>query len=674
MAQLSLPTTHSVVNADTSFNGSILGLFIFRKKHMANVHDSNKSILVVCALVFLMVLTGCSGGLSDTPSDSMAKELVESKNAEAIKAGMLQIESFEKTNGLKRVEAGVEQYVLEYKAVLLYPKGFMPECIDESHYNPTCFITRLNYGIGPSPFKEAGARETVSGKILFEKAERGWRATEYSSSKVTGELAEQSDSRRQRRHAKNDQATTVEQKSTQSDTKQPQTNTDGQTGILTTLDRWLEPLIYRAVSYSKRSDGLWLSDGGNEKQIVKAASPSDLDVFEITDGGQVLYSLGGKSYLLPRADASPRQLDLSMYGATFSLSRDGHWAVVADADKGINLVNMNDGTMLSIPKQPLPDRGKVFLEKSMGMAAMQQQLEDPENNRSDRGFVWSADADHLAFVRCAGVCALAIYDLKTRLVTLLPSADGLYRMTDDYRGQPQIYPVLFYANKLIVSEYGLLREYDLNTGRATTLAQGVFAPAAAPDGKRIAYVNSKQPRSVFIRDVPSGEVNKLTSFVAAKDYGFVGLSWSPDNRYLFYGIYYEDGTDGGWMMDMEAKSHHRIPLNADKLDAKITEVFRPFSAETFTRNIHIPRFDFISASGVRNAVIGFMALVAALLVYVFIRLVRNAAARAPGIKQMVVVASARTQQTTADEYIFCTECGAQCAAHGAFCPKCGARL
>lgn len=642
---------------------------------MANVHDSNKLILAVCALALLTALTGCSGGLSDTPSDSMAKEVVESKNAEAIKAGQLQIESFEKTNGLKRVEAGVEQYVLEYKAVLLYPKGFMPECIDESRFNVTCFQARLNYGLGPSPFKEAGARETVSGKILFEKAERGWRATEYSSSVVTGELTEQSGSRRDRRHAKNtDQAAAAEQKPAQGDATPPQTNTDGQTGFLATLDRWLEPLAYRAVSFSKRGDGLWLNDGGSEKQIVKAASPSDLDVYEITDGGQVLYSLGGKSYLLPQADGSPRQINLELYGAALALSHDGHWAVVSDREKGSHLVDMNDGTLLPLPKQPLPDRSKVFLEKGMDMETVRQQLESPENDRGDSGFVWSADNDRLAFVRCSGVCAIAIYDVKTRLVTLLPSADGMYRLTDDYRGQPQIYPVLFNAHKLIVSEYGLLREHEVDTGSATTLAKNVFAPNAAPDGKTIAYVNSKQPRSVFIRDMPSGEINKLTSFATDKDYEFVGLSWSPDNRYLFYGIYYEDGTDGGWMMDMEAKVHRRVPLDADKLDAKTAEVFRPFSAETFTKNIRIPRFAFTSASGVRNAVIGFIALVAALLVYVFIRLVRNVAVRAPRVKPMAAVANTHAQQATADESIFCTECGAQCAAHAAFCPKCGARF
>jgi len=329
----------------------------------------------------------------------------------------------------------------------------------------------------------------------------------------------------------------------------------------------------------------------------------------------------------------------------------------------------------------LPDRSKIFMEQGMSaevMESQRQQLADPENNRiRDSSFVWSADGDHLAFLRCAGVCALAIYDVKTRLVTLLPSANGMYPLvdidTDSVRSQ--LYPVLFYANKLIVSEYRLLREHELNTGHATTLAPGVFAPSADRDGKKIAYVNSKRQRSVFIRDVSSGEVNKLTSFVAAKDdAGSVGLSWSPDNRTLFYGIYYEDGTDGGWMMDMEAKAHRRIPLDPDKLDAKITEVFRPFSAETFTKNIRIPRFDFISVSGVRNAVIGFMALVVALLVYVFIRLVRNAAARAPGTKRVTLDANANTQQATTEESIFCTECGAQCAAHGAFCPKCGARF
>lgn len=640
---------------------------------MVNVHALNKSILAFGALALFTILAGCSGGLSDIPSDAMAKEVVEGKNAEAIKTGMLQIESFEKTNGLKRVEAGVEQYVLEYKAVFHYPKGFMPECIDESRFNPTCFQVRLGYGIGPSPFKNPGARETVSGKIQFEKAERGWRAIRHTLNRGSEISSEPRSAGQPRRHSKHaGQATEGKQKPIHGDSAQTQTSTDEQTGILKTLDNWLEPLIYRPTVFSKRSDGLWLSDGSNEKQIIKSASPDDLRVFGITNGGQVLYRLGSKHYLISGPDAAPRQINLPIIGVT--LPDEGHLAVL-DTDKGAHLINMDDGSVAPIPNQPLPDRAKAYPESGMDMVTMQQHLADPENNRlSDKYFLWSANNESLAFVRCAGVCAIAKFNVKTRQVALLPTADGKYRIVDDFRGQPQLYPVLFHLDKLITSEYGVLREHHLDTGSTATLAQDVFAPTAAPDGKDIAYINSRQPRSVFIRDVPSGVTSKLTSFAAAKDHGFVGLSWSPDKHYLFYGIYYEDGTDGGWMMDMTTKARRRIPLDADKLEAKTMEVSQPFFADNFTKTMRVPRFGFISATGVRNTVIGLMVIVAALLVYLFVRLMRNVGARASSGKRMTTAIHTDAQQATTNEHVFCTECGARCVARVAFCPKCGTRF
>jgi len=135
---------------------------------MVNIHDSNKSILAVCALALLTVLAGCSGGLSGTPTDSMAKEFIESQNADAFNAGRLKIESF--------VKAGVELYVIGYTAEFFYPNGVMPECVDNRRFIRSCSDARLGSELGSSPFKKVGARETVLGKVLFEKAESGWIA------------------------------------------------------------------------------------------------------------------------------------------------------------------------------------------------------------------------------------------------------------------------------------------------------------------------------------------------------------------------------------------------------------------------------------------------------------------------------------------------------------------
>lgn len=119
-----------------------------------------------------MAMLGCSGGLSDVPPESMAREYMEKLVAtHPTLAGAAKVDSFKKTNGLKQVENGVEQYILEFQMEISYPKGFMPECVDTSHYNSKCFNAQLK-GVQP---KKIGTREADQGKIIFEKAEKGWR-------------------------------------------------------------------------------------------------------------------------------------------------------------------------------------------------------------------------------------------------------------------------------------------------------------------------------------------------------------------------------------------------------------------------------------------------------------------------------------------------------------------
>lgn len=143
---------------------------------MINIHDSNKLILAVCALTLLTVLAGCSGELTGTPTESMAKEFIESQKAKGLNADRLKIESFVKTSEAQGVEAGVELYVIGYQAEFFYPSGVMPECVDIRHHIRSCSDALLGSEFGSSPFKKVGERETVFGKVLFQKTESGWIA------------------------------------------------------------------------------------------------------------------------------------------------------------------------------------------------------------------------------------------------------------------------------------------------------------------------------------------------------------------------------------------------------------------------------------------------------------------------------------------------------------------
>lgn len=128
-------------------------------------------------------LIGCSpGASSDTPSESMAREYLAlwfSKNLQA----EVQVDSFKKTNAIKKQENGVQTYDFEFAAEFSFPKGRMPECVGSkfSYINHTaqeraCYDALRN---GIAPIK-VGQKDTGSGTIHFERAENGWRATQVT--------------------------------------------------------------------------------------------------------------------------------------------------------------------------------------------------------------------------------------------------------------------------------------------------------------------------------------------------------------------------------------------------------------------------------------------------------------------------------------------------------------
>lgn len=128
----------------------------------------SRSRNIIFSAVISVALVSCS----DAPTDSMARQHFEASQGEFLKKGVVIIDSFSKTNGLKHLEGGVESYAYEFKAELSFPKGLMPECVDDSHFDINCFGARNN-GVVP---RKPGAHETKLGKIIFEKAENGWRA------------------------------------------------------------------------------------------------------------------------------------------------------------------------------------------------------------------------------------------------------------------------------------------------------------------------------------------------------------------------------------------------------------------------------------------------------------------------------------------------------------------
>lgn len=129
------------------------------------------TMLYVFIFSFL-TLAGCSLGSGDVPTESAARQFYETNFKELVTPGILKIESFKKTNGIKREELGSQIYELEYQAELSFPNGWLPQCVDNTHYDAGCYMARLQ---GAKP-KKASSKESDTGKVIFEKTENGWRA------------------------------------------------------------------------------------------------------------------------------------------------------------------------------------------------------------------------------------------------------------------------------------------------------------------------------------------------------------------------------------------------------------------------------------------------------------------------------------------------------------------
>lgn len=114
---------------------------------------------------------GCSPGQSDLPTEAAARAYYEGEFKELVAPGTLKIASFMKTNRVKRGDGDETNCELEYEADLEFPKGWLPECVDTTHFNLACQMARTQRA-KPQP---VGAKKHDTGKVYFEKTEMGWR-------------------------------------------------------------------------------------------------------------------------------------------------------------------------------------------------------------------------------------------------------------------------------------------------------------------------------------------------------------------------------------------------------------------------------------------------------------------------------------------------------------------
>ena len=134
------------------------------------------TILTLIAIVPSLV--ACSPGV---PTESDGRQVFENRYGSLVENGTIIISSFEKIDGAKAELLGREIYELEFAAEIGFPKGLIPECTDKAlneapdNTRVSCNNATKLRGLIP---KEVGSQEEMTGKLVFQKTEKGWRGAD----------------------------------------------------------------------------------------------------------------------------------------------------------------------------------------------------------------------------------------------------------------------------------------------------------------------------------------------------------------------------------------------------------------------------------------------------------------------------------------------------------------
>ncbi len=125
------------------------------------------SISRVLGVLGLALLGACTHG---TPSEGDGKKVFENLLEHGRGA---KVASFKKVNGQQVEQFGVKAYSLDFEAMVEYPKGFHPECINAHGMQG---LACMRYLSGPDDrFLKEGAKQKIAGSINFMQTEKGWK-------------------------------------------------------------------------------------------------------------------------------------------------------------------------------------------------------------------------------------------------------------------------------------------------------------------------------------------------------------------------------------------------------------------------------------------------------------------------------------------------------------------
>ena len=192
---------------------------------------------------------------------------------------------------------------------------------------------------------------------------------------------------------------------------------------------------------------------------------------------------------------------------------------------------------------------------------------------SGTAFFAVSETGSLAYVPAgAGIGTLAWVDAKgVAAMPGLPARDYFSRLQLSPDGKRVV---------LVILE-GVFRHiwvYDTVRGSLTRLTFGDsdnVSPTWSPDGRRMAFVSSKDGNSVILTKPADGSGREETLLSAKGSPSFVS-SWSPDGRFLAYMQPAQTGNWGTWVLTFEGQPKPQPFWTNDQFD-QIFAVFSPDS-------------------------------------------------------------------------------------------------
>jgi hypothetical protein len=136
-----------------------------------------KTLVIHAAFLAAVLLAGCSS----TPSASEGREVLE-KQIENQSKGVIKLLTFRKTDGQEGELMGVRLYAMDFQADIEFNQdcywggpfgGFEVMTGEPGPFNAFMFMGKRK--------ARAGERFTISGKLQFQKTEKGWKGKLASS-------------------------------------------------------------------------------------------------------------------------------------------------------------------------------------------------------------------------------------------------------------------------------------------------------------------------------------------------------------------------------------------------------------------------------------------------------------------------------------------------------------